>query len=84
MKIYFKEGAYRDLKKLDVNIRKRILKKLKYYSSQQNFLLYAEKLVDSRLGEYRLRIGDYRVLFDVEGGKIIILKIGHRKDVYKK
>jgi mRNA interferase RelE/StbE len=31
---------------------------------------------------YRLRMGDYRILFDVEDGVIVIRKIGNRKDVY--
>jgi mRNA interferase RelE/StbE len=31
---------------------------------------------------YRLRMGDFRILFDVEGHVIIIRKIGNRKDVY--
>lgn len=31
---------------------------------------------------YRLRMGDYRVLFDVKGDIVLIQKIGHRKDVY--
>lgn len=31
---------------------------------------------------YRLRMGNYRVLFDVRGDMILIQKIGHRKDVY--
>lgn len=31
---------------------------------------------------YRLRMGDYRVLFDVESGLIVIRRIGNRKDVY--
>jgi len=36
------------------------------------------------VADYRLRIGNYRVLFDVdwESKKIHILKIGHRKEVY--
>jgi mRNA interferase RelE/StbE len=36
------------------------------------------------LAEYRLHIGNYRVLFDVswERQEIYILKIGHRRDVY--
>jgi mRNA interferase RelE/StbE len=35
-------------------------------------------------GAYRLRIGDYRILFDVDAGKrqVIIYTIGHRRDVY--
>jgi mRNA interferase RelE/StbE len=31
---------------------------------------------------YRMRMGDYRILFDVEGDVIVIQKIGNRKDVY--
>jgi mRNA interferase RelE/StbE len=36
------------------------------------------------VAEYRLRIGNYRVLFDVNWGKkeIYILKIGHRRHIY--
>jgi mRNA interferase RelE/StbE len=34
--------------------------------------------------EYRLRIGDYRVLFEIEGDEIIVYRIKHRKDIYKK
>jgi len=32
---------------------------------------------------FRLRMGDYRILFDVEDDTIVIQKIGHRKDVYE-
>ena len=34
---------------------------------------------------YRLRVGDYRVIYAIEGRRLVILviKIGHRKDVYK-
>jgi len=32
---------------------------------------------------YRLRMGDYRILFDLEDDTIVIHKIGHRKDVYE-
>jgi mRNA interferase RelE/StbE len=33
--------------------------------------------------EYRLRVGDYRILFETEKDKIIIYRIRHRKDAYK-
>jgi mRNA interferase RelE/StbE len=32
---------------------------------------------------FRLRMGDYRVLFDVIGDRILVQRIGHRKDVYE-
>ena len=31
---------------------------------------------------YRLRIGDYRILFDVAGDRVIVCRVGSRKDVY--
>ena len=79
----FKKKAAKEIDKLPFQIRQRILKKLKFYSSQGNPLRFAEKLKDWRFGEYRFRIGDYRILFDIESSKINILKVGHRKDIYK-
>lgn len=34
-------------------------------------------------GCHRLRIGDYRIIYEVAGNEIWILKIGHRKDIYR-
>lgn len=78
-----KKKAAKEIDKLPSKIRKRILEKLKFYSSQRNPLRFAERLRDRRFGEYRFRIGDYRILFDVDTKKIIVLKVGHRKDIYK-
>lgn len=39
--------------------------------------------MDHQLGSYRFRIGDYRVIFDIENDKIIILRVGHRAKIYK-
>ena len=78
-----KKKAAKEIEKLPLEIRQRLLKKLKFYSLQENPLRFAEKLRDYKFGEYRFRIGDYRVLFDVENRKIIILKVGNRKDIYK-
>ena len=47
-------------------------------------LKHAEKLTESRMGEYRFRIGNYSVIFDVEGNEIVVLRVGHRKDIYRK
>ena len=78
----FKEKAAKEIDKLLPQIRKRILEKLKFYSFQENPLRFAEKLKDYEFGEYRFRIGNYRIIFDVNDKVIIILKVGHRKDIY--
>ena len=58
--------AVRDIKNLDENVKKRIGKTIIRY--KEDPLEYAEKLTDSTLGTYRFKIGDYRVIFDIEGG----------------
>jgi len=40
--------------------------------------------MDPALGTYRFRIGDYRVIFDIEGKDIVALRVGHRRDIYRK
>ncbi len=83
MKLIFAHLAFRQFQKLDRAVQKRIDEKLCFYISQKNPLQFAVPLKDTRFGNWRFRIGDYRVLFDVEGNKIIVLKLGHRKDIYK-
>lgn len=34
-------------------------------------------------GVYRVRVGDYRVIYRIEDDELLVLKIGHRRDVYK-
>ncbi len=47
-------------------------------------LRYTERLIDSSLGSYRFRIGDYRVIFDIDKDKIVVLRVGHRREIYRK
>ncbi|PIS39356.1 MAG: type II toxin-antitoxin system mRNA interferase toxin, RelE/StbE family [Candidatus Nealsonbacteria bacterium CG08_land_8_20_14_0_20_38_20] len=75
--------SFSSISKIARDIQKRIDEKLRFYILQKNPLQFVEPLKDSRFGNWRFRIGDYRILFDVEEDKIIILKVGHRKDVYR-
>lgn len=79
----FKPQAVKDLQKLPKDIQKRIIKKLNYYISSDNPLSFAERLINYEIGQYRYRIGDYRVIFDLEDKTIIILTLGNRRDIYK-
>ncbi|MDH4220892.1 MAG: type II toxin-antitoxin system RelE/ParE family toxin [Candidatus Aminicenantes bacterium] len=36
------------------------------------------------MGGYRFRIGDYRVIFDIEGNEIGVLRVGHRREIYRR
>lgn len=75
------ERAQKDLKSLNNEIKKRILDKIKFMAKDP--INYSKKLVNSRIGEYRFRIGDYRVIFDIDNNNIVVLRIGHRKNIYE-
>lgn len=78
------KNAKKDIDKLDPQIRKRIKAKLIYFVSLPDPLANATALKESVTGQYRWRIGVYRVIFDVDKNNIVILKIRHRRVVYRK
>ena len=80
--IIFSEKAQRQLYKLPFNIKERILKVLERVRIRP--LAYFEKLADEE--SYKLRVGDYRVIADIYSNKlmVLVLKVGHRKNIYKK
>ena len=80
-KLLYTKSAVKDIKKLDGVAKKRIKKKIEV-SSEKPFL-YGKKLISSSLGSFRWRIGNHRIVFDIKGKNIIILKIGHRREIYK-
>lgn len=81
-RLVYTRRAVRDIEKLDEVTRARVDRTLTRYESDP--FKYAEKLTDPNLGTYRFRIGDYRVVFDVEGGDIVVLRVGHRRELYKR
>ncbi len=77
--IEYGESALADLDNLPADRRAQILRKIERL--QQGLVGNIKRLHDAEAG-FRLRMGDFRVLFDVEEDVIIIRKIGNRKDVY--
>ena len=74
--------AIKDIQRLEPAVKKRIGKTLLRYEGDP--LKYAIRLTESKLGTYRFRIGDYRAIFDLEGNEIVVLRVGHRRDIYKR
>ncbi len=74
------EIAKNFIKKLQKKDAEIILNKI--YSIRENPFRYLKRLKGEKL--WRLRIGDYRAIVDViiSMNKIIVLRIGHRKNVY--
>jgi len=84
--ILFVENAENDLAVLDSKVARRILEKLEWFRETPNPLRFAERLTKSPYGEYRFRVGDYRILFDLNARGVItilvILRIKHRREAY--
>jgi mRNA interferase RelE/StbE len=77
--VEFKPRALKDLKGLPKATRQRIVAKAE---ELQNDLAGDVKKLTNFTPEYRLRVGKYRVLFEVEGAKVVIYRVLHRKDAY--
>lgn len=83
--LIFKPTAVKDLKKLPITVQRRMKEKLEFYLDQSEPLDYAVLLMNNcRTGEYRFRVGDYRIVFDKQNNQLVILYIEHRREVYKK
>ncbi len=79
--LIYTETVLKQLKKLDKKIQERIISALERV--RYNPFKHVRKLKDRP--EYRLRVGDYRVLMLIDRGKLIILivAVGHRKKIYR-
>jgi len=81
LKVNVLQKAQKDIAKLPKKDLKKILlaiKNLENYPNVSNI----KKLVNFK-PVYRKRIGDYRILFDVEDNQIFVGRVLHRKDSYK-
>jgi len=80
-KILLTKRALKDLGKIDSDSKIRIGEKLRVLTNDP--VGSSKKLSSAIIGTYRFRVGDYRIIFDIEDDKVIVLRIGHRKDIYK-
>lgn len=71
---------YKDLKKLDRGTQTRILKAIKKLEEDP---YSGEKVVAVETGNFRLRVGDWRIRDDIEGKEVHLLRVHHRREVYR-
>ena len=78
--LVFEKRALHDLNKLDILIKQRIWDKLQV--CKEDPFRFFEHLEE--IDGFKLRIGDYRVILDVDKTDQIlrVLKVGHRKNIY--
>lgn len=83
--VVFTEKALKSLKKMDKHISSLIIgwveKNLQGCTDPRQF---GKGLTANRSGQWRYRVGDYRLLADIQDEKItiLIINIGHRRDIY--
>lgn len=75
--------AARRLRKLDPQARRRIQAAVELLADDPR--PPAAKMLVNSDGAWRVRVGDYRVVFDIEDGRllVLILAIGHRREIYR-
>jgi mRNA interferase RelE/StbE len=78
--VQFKPRAVRDIERLPSRIQAQVLARIEKMS---NDLKGDVKRLTNFTPEYRLRVGDYRVLFEIEKETIVIYRIRHRREAYR-
>lgn len=78
--VQFKPRAVRDIERLPSRIQAQVLARIEEMS---DVLKGDVKRLTNFTPEFRLRVGDYRVLFEVEEKTIVIYRIRHRREAYR-
>ncbi len=79
------DAATRELARLDKPVGRRVVGRIRWLAVNLDDL-NPEPLTGDLAGFYKLRVGDYRVLYEVlyDEQTIVIHKIGHRREVYRR
>jgi mRNA interferase RelE/StbE len=79
----FTTSAIREFRALDKQIQRRITEKVTALC-EDPFLPGSKKL-KAQPEHFRIRVGDYRVIYRIDGKRvvIVIVRIGHRREVYR-
>ena len=81
--ISYVPSAAKAIRKLDKSVARRLLEAIDGLAADPRPPGFIQ-LAGGR-GEFRIRVGDYRVVYDVQDGELIILvlRVGHRREVYR-
>lgn len=84
-KVVFTELAKKQLKKLDKYVASLIIGWIeKNLQDCDNLRIHGKNLIANKSGQWRYRIGDYRIICEIidEEITILVLEVGHRKNIY--
>lgn len=82
--VILSETAKKNLAALDTVVRRRVLKAV--YALAEAPMPSGAIHLQGVKGQLRIRVGDYRVIYSVDGGQLVVLvlRVGHRRDVYER
>ena len=86
-KVVFSNRAKKDLKKLDKHIQALLIGWIeKNLQNCENPRIHGKGLTSNKSREWRYRIGNYRIICEIKDKEILILllNIGHRREIYEK
>lgn len=80
------EKAFRSLRKMDKQAARRIRDELSEIAKLEDPRSRGKALTGNLAGVWRYRVGDYRILCDIEDGRLVILvvDVAHRREVYRR
>lgn len=83
--IVFKKSAVKELQLLPQKMQQKVLDAVRLLAMNPYTELLQIKKMKGSDSLFRLRLGDYRVIYTIENHliKVSIIKIGHRRDVYE-
>lgn len=85
-KVEYSKGAHKQLKKMDPYTRTMLLSWItnNLVDCEEPFI-HGKELTGNLKGQWRYRVGSYRIITEIQEDKLIILvlNIGHRKDIYR-
>lgn len=85
-KIEFVKSARKEFVRLPEIVRSRIVEALQLLAQNPYSELVKVKKLKDAPNLFRIRIGDYRVLYELQNERLVVLviKVGHRREVYRK
>ena len=69
-----------DLRRLDAQIHRRVLEVLERLQEDPS---QGTRLTNVAIGQWRIRVGDYRIRYDIEGEQVLLYRVRHRREIYR-
>ena len=69
-----------DLRRLDAQMHRRVLEVLERLQEEP---FQGQRLTNVAIGQWRIRVGDYRIRYDIEGEQVLLYRVRHRREIYR-